>query len=220
MPAFTKIISSVFTNLLSPSIALRVQACHALGGLALASSFLPSSETHSELSESVAIFLTTIPPKPSPSKNKDSSAHAEAPIVRTLRTTLSATDPLHVAHGPVWGLHILASFLALLRSRAYDDPAVFRIISALFQLPMRHKKNSVRGLLCVVWRVITWVYFQPRLPLSDELTSSTGATHRPVSTRENWWKFVKTIVSMHAGISTLTALFASGNHLRGHGPGR
>ncbi|KAK0487411.1 hypothetical protein IW261DRAFT_1447728 [Armillaria novae-zelandiae] len=212
VPSFTKILSSVFTNLLSPSIVLRVQACHALGGLALASSFLPSSEIHSELSENVAILLTTIPPKPkpSPSKNKDSSAHVEAPIVRTLRTTLSATDPLHVAHGPVWGLQILASFLTLLRSRAYDDPAVFRIISALFQVPMRHKKNSVRGLLCVVWRVITWVYFQPRLPLSDELTSSTESIHRLVSTRENWWKFVKAIVSMQAGISTLTALFASG----------
>ncbi|KAK0464495.1 uncharacterized protein EV420DRAFT_1725380 [Desarmillaria tabescens] len=210
VPAFAKIIPSVFTNLLSPSIVLRVQACHALGGLALASSVLPSSEVHSELSESVATFLTTIPPKPSPSKSKDSTVPAEAPIVRTLRTTLSATDPLHVAHGPVWGLHILASFLTLLRSRTYDDQTVFHIISALFQLPMRHKKNSVRGLLCVVWRVITWVYFQPRLPLSDESTSKTGSTHRLVSLRENWWKFVKTIVSMHAGISSLAALFASG----------
>ncbi|KAK0201860.1 hypothetical protein DFS33DRAFT_1350639 [Desarmillaria ectypa] len=210
VPAFAKIIPSVFTNLLSPSIVLRVQACHALGGLAMASSILPPSEMHSELSESVATFLTIIPPKLTPSKSKDSSAHVEALIVRTLRTTLSATDPLHVAHGPVWGLHVLASFLALLRSRTYDDQAVFRIISALFQLPMRHKKNSVRGLLCVVWRVITWVYFQPRLALSDESTSSTGSTHRLASSRENWWKFVKTIVSMHAGISTLAALFASG----------
>ncbi|KAG7442975.1 uncharacterized protein BT62DRAFT_972705 [Guyanagaster necrorhizus] len=210
VPAFAKIIPSVFTNLLSPSIVLRLQACHALGGLAMASSTLPASEMHSELSESVATFLTTTPPKLSPSKNKNSLAHAEAPIVRTLRTTLSATDPLHVAHGPVWGLHILASFLALLRSRVYEDQVIFRIISALFQLPMRHKKNSVRGLLCVVWRVITWVYFQPRLISSDEPTSSTGSAHQLVSTRENWWKFVKTIVSMHAGISTLAALFGSG----------
>ncbi|KAJ3001418.1 hypothetical protein NUW54_g6434 [Trametes sanguinea] len=57
VPAFAPLVPAVLSNLLAPSLALRNQACHALGGLALAAASLPPSEAHTRISIAVASRL-------------------------------------------------------------------------------------------------------------------------------------------------------------------
>lgn len=51
IPAFVELLPSILANLLAPTLALRTQACHALGGFVLGSVSLPPSSVH------VRIFL-------------------------------------------------------------------------------------------------------------------------------------------------------------------
>ncbi|KAF5330272.1 hypothetical protein D9758_014454 [Tetrapyrgos nigripes] len=221
IPVFVKLLPSILNNLLAPTVSLRVQACNALGGLVLGSINLPHSyEIHTRISSHIASFLTTVSPaKPSPSKTSPTKAVPnESPICRTLRTTLNAPDPIHVAQGPVWALSVLANCIVLLGSALYTDIRLSRIIHTLLALPMRHKKSSVRALACVVWRCVTWAYYQPQLPSDPEGESETedspqsspsGSPKQGDSLRAALWKVVQSVVGMGSGVSTVAACVGS-----------
>ncbi|KAJ8080423.1 hypothetical protein PM082_017256 [Marasmius tenuissimus] len=214
IPAFAPVIESVLANLLAPSLALRVQACHALGGLAIGSIEIPTSEYHTRISSAVAHFLFAAPPRLSPSKGSPSrTGVAESPICKTLRTTLNNEEPLHVAQGPVWALSVLASFAVLLGSTLFKDQRLSRILSSLVSIPLRHKKSSVRCLACVVWRSLTWAYYQPPLP-SDmngesevEEDSESAVCDRRLS--DVHFKTLQSVLHLGAGTSLVAACVGS-----------
>ena len=216
VPAFTELLPSVLDNLLAPTLSLRAQACHALGGFALGTSRIPSSVLHTRISESIVSFLTVVPI--TPPKASSSTANVDPPIVRTLRTTLNAQEPQFVAHGPVWALSVLASFIVLLGPALCVSVKLTRVLSALFTLAMRHKKSSVRALTCLVWRSIVWVYFRPPLrSLTDDCgpsdmddeTQDPRLTTEEEERRANFWRVVKSIVDMGTGIATAGSLLGA-----------
>jgi len=202
IPAFTQVLPSVLANLLAPTLALRVQACHALGGFTFASTTIPQSTTHTKISKHVASYLTSIPPPATKSPTKPT----EAPIVRTLRTTLNCVDPVHAAQGPVWGISVLACFVVLLRSRLCSDAKANRIISTLLGLGLKHKRSSVRALCCITWRPVTWAYFQPPLPHDPESEDETEESSVSADqVRAIYYKIVSSVVDMQAGIGIVAA---------------
>ncbi|RDB15244.1 hypothetical protein Hypma_004765 [Hypsizygus marmoreus] len=226
IPKFTySLLPSILSNLLAPTLTLRTQACHALGGFVLGATELPRSSIHTQISQMISAFVTTpAPPKPmSPTKSLSSplkSASQESQIVRTLRTTLQATEPSHTAHGPVWGLSVLSSFIVLLNSALMTDPKLSRTMSTLASLGMRHKRNTVRGLACIMWRCITWVYIQPPLPPaeddddegeeekeSDDEQEKCEA--RMQKGRQSWWELVSSVTELETGVCTIVAQLSS-----------
>ncbi|KAG2342195.1 hypothetical protein BDR05DRAFT_964509 [Suillus weaverae] len=207
VPAFTELLPSILANLLAPTLLLRTQACHALGGFVLACVSIPQSLLHVRISKAVAAFLTTTQRSPSPHKTPTKPS-LDPIIVRTLRTTLNALEPQHAAQGPVWALSVIASFIVLLGPAVYLDVRLTRIISALLQLAVRSKKSSVRGLACVTWRCVAWSYFRPPpSTVSNDEYDVQDVNNQDVELlRENYWKLLKSITDMGAGVSTVAAL--------------
>ncbi|THG99683.1 hypothetical protein EW026_g2706 [Hermanssonia centrifuga] len=224
VPAFTDLLPSIFSSLLAPTLVLRTQACHALGGFSLAAASIPTNAMHTHIANHVAEFLTKTP-LGTPSK-KPASPSKDPAIVRTLRTTLGATDPKHVAQGPVWALSVIANFIVLLRSTVYLQEKLTKCITSLFSLAMRHPKSSVRGLGCLVWRCMTWAYFQPppiKIPTTRddaeapsqnintmdwnmEYTAAERAAY--IRRMDETWDVVKSVTDMGAGIATMGATLA------------
>jgi len=212
-----RLLPSVLNNLLAPTVSLRVQACNALSGLVLGCISIPLSYVHTRISAYIAAFLTTIStPKSSPTKSSPtkSTANTESSICRTLRTTLNAVDPVHVAQGPVWALSVLANCIVLLGSALYTDARLSRIVTSLLALTMRHKKSSVRALACAVWRCVTWAYYQPSLPedqdVETELEETSPTSEKKGETpRTALWKLIGSVVSMGSGVSTVAACIGS-----------
>ncbi|KIK57143.1 hypothetical protein GYMLUDRAFT_75668 [Collybiopsis luxurians FD-317 M1] len=213
VPAFGNLMDSILYNLLSPSLNLRVQAAHALGGLAQASVALPLSPVHTDLSSWIVDFLLSTPTRVSPTK-KDANGNAapttqESDICRTLRTTLNAENPVHVTHGPVWALHVMGSFIVLLGSAFKTDARVCRTISSLLILTLRHKKAAVRKLACIVWRMVVWSWHQYLLPsLDDSEQSKSKKPERPVAS-QNQWGLIEMVLTCGVGISTCYAIVGS-----------
>ncbi|KAE9405688.1 hypothetical protein BT96DRAFT_915898 [Gymnopus androsaceus JB14] len=208
VPAFVVILDSILDNLLAPTLTLRLQACHALGGLAQGTLVLPPSALHARLSSRIVEFLLTVP-RASPKKSVTSSpTKQESAICRTLRTTLNVEEPLHVASGPVWGLHVLGSFIILLGSAFKTDPRVTRTISNLMILTMRHKKVAVRKLGCIVWRTIIWSWHQLPFPLpsDDDETVVKFSKEERNSASLGQWAMIEKVLSMGVGISTCCAI--------------
>ena len=202
LPSFASLLPSVLANLLAPTLALRSQASHALGGLVLALRSLPISSStlkiHSQMSEAIANFLTTPPSTPSKSPSKDPV------IIRTLRATLQATEPQQAAQGPVWAMTVLSSLIVLLGPRMYTDPKVAKTINALLSFTMKHKKTSVRALGCILWRCVTWVWFRP--PFEDDGAVPEDVDCEESKPKEKYWRLVKSVVDVGAGVSTIAAL--------------
>lgn len=69
---------------------------------------------------------------------------------------------------------------------------------------MRHKSSSVRGLGCILWRCVTWTYFQP--PLLNEEGSNSVSPAALASGRDVWWNFVKSVVDLGIGFGILAGL--------------
>ncbi|KAH7921313.1 hypothetical protein BV22DRAFT_1132369 [Leucogyrophana mollusca] len=211
IPAFTELLPSILANLLASTLVLRTQACHALGGFVLGSIALPPSYIHTRISNMVSTFLTT--PSTSTSPRKSPSNPSDPVIIRTLRTTLNAVEPAYCAQGPVWALSVLASFIVLLGPAVCTDVQLTRIVSALLQLSMRNKKSSVRGLACLLWRCVAWSYFRSPLVRSseeegeDEREDDVDEKEANLA-RDNFWRLVKSVVDMGAGVSTVAALLA------------
>ena len=165
---------------------------------------IPLSTIHTQVSRAVAAYMTTAmhsPGKKSPEKPTD------AAILRTLKTTLTTEDPGHVAHGPVWALSVLASFIVLLGSRISEDIRINKIISCLLAMGLRHKKNSVRALGCLLIRPLAWVYFQPPLPVDSDEESEVDDEVRVErkEARRIHFKVLQNAVECTAGVSTIGA---------------
>ncbi|KAF9241177.1 hypothetical protein BU15DRAFT_61124 [Melanogaster broomeanus] len=207
IPAFIELLPSILANLLAPTLALRAQACHALGGFVLGCITLPPSYLHTRISNAVSIFLTTAAtPSPRRSPAKPSS---DPIIIRTLRTTLNAVEPQHVAQGPVWALSVLACLIVLLGPTLCTDVRLTRIVSALLSLAMRNKKSSVRALACLLWRCTAWAYLRPPLKQTsedEEVFDDVVGEQDVQLARDNFWKVVKSVVDMGAGVSTIAGL--------------
>ena len=166
---------------------------------------IPLSTIHTQVSRAVTAYITTAvhsPGKKSPEKP------TEAAILRTLKTTLATEEPEHVAHGPVWALSVLASFIVLLGSRISEDIRVNKIISCLLAMGLRHKKSSVRALGCLLIRPLAWVYFQPPLPVEsdDESEVDDEVRVQRKEARRIHFKILQSAVECTAGISTIGAL--------------
>ncbi|CCM01174.1 uncharacterized protein FIBRA_03222 [Fibroporia radiculosa] len=219
VPAFIEVLPSIFSNLLASTLVLRSQACHALGGFAYAAATLPQASIHARISNIAEDFLTS---QQSTSSNGPVSPSKDPVIIRTLRTTLGATDPKHVAQGPVWAWSVLASFVVLLGPTLYINDKLTRSISALFSLGMRHQKSSVRALGCLSWRCMTWAYFHPPLEVPTavseddmvedeediEAEEAEAAKQAYMKRMNTVWKVVQSVVDMGAGVTTIGALLS------------
>ncbi|KAF8817190.1 hypothetical protein BYT27DRAFT_7205042 [Phlegmacium glaucopus] len=205
VPAFAPLVPSILSKLLANTLAIRTQACHALGGFALGSTYTPVSPIHTQVSRAVATYITTA--TRSPSKNSPEKPN-EAAISRTLKTTLASEDPQHPAQGPVWALSVLASFIVLLGSRLSEDMRVIKIISCLLCMGLKHKKSSVRALGYLLIRPLAWVYFQPPLPVDsdEELEVDDEVRVQTKEARRIHLKMLQTAVECKAGVSTIGAL--------------
>lgn len=224
VPAFTELLPSLLDNLLAPRLALRAQACHALGGLALGASQIPLSYTHTRLSEIVNAVLTdTSSLSPASPPRTPSAGKSDSMLIKTLRTTLGTHDPLCAAQGPVWALCTLAALIVLLGPALVTSTKLTNVVKGLLALSVRHRKSSVRALACVVWRPLAWAYFRPPLPRrsdeeedeveeqawEDERTTKPAAwTPGEDMRRVDFWKVVTTMVDMGAGVGTVGALLA------------
>lgn len=221
MPAFASIVDGILDNLLAPTLAMRNQACHALGGLAVAAASLPPSEAHTRMSVAVASRLTRSqePSATTPTRRKlDLSPSKDPVLIRTLRTTLQAVDPKHAAQGPVWAFSVIAHLIVLLGPMVYLHSELTRTITALFLLGMRHSKSSVRGLGCLAWRSMTWAFFRsPHVSLTidaDTDGEDDSATEDDVAAERKdhedalraSLKLLPTIVELGAGVATIGAL--------------
>ncbi|KAA1469740.1 hypothetical protein DENSPDRAFT_816901 [Dentipellis sp. KUC8613] len=214
IPAFIGLLPSILDNLLAPTLALRTQACHALGGFTLASTRLPPSFVHTQISDIVASFITT--PPATPRKLLSPSGSTDPTIIRTLRSTLNINDPSMAAQGPVWALCVLASFIVLLGPRLYTSAKISRMTSALLTLAMRHRKSSVRALTTIVYRCLAWVYCRPPLPEqqsdedgdSDVDAQDMALTAEEEERREELWRTVRSVVETGAGVATVGSLLA------------
>ncbi|KAJ4493203.1 hypothetical protein C8R41DRAFT_332957 [Lentinula lateritia] len=214
VPAFVILTDSILRNLLAPTLTLRVQACHALGGLAQGVISIPLSHIHSRVSLQIVQFLLTPSTRASPKKKSGSPTLAtqESDICRTLRTTLNTEDPLHVAQGPVWALHVLGCFIVLLGSAFKTDMRLVRTITNLLTLTMRHKKVAVRKLACVVWRSITWSWHQLPLPsLGDEECTAVPSKSEQQMVSKKQWCLIELVLNMGVGVGTCCAIV--GNEL-------
>ena len=220
VPAFAPVLGGIISNLLAPTLVMRAQACHALGGLAHAAAALPPSEAHTRMSTTVSTCLMKIDVSPTtPSKSKvDASPTKDSLLVRTLRTTLQAVEPKHSAQGPVWAFSVIAHLVVLLGPTVYLHPDLTRTVTALFSLGMRHAKSSVRALGCLAWRTMTWAFFRPPHVQITVDTETDGedesATEDDVISERkrhddmlrNNFKVLPSIVDMGAGVSTVGAL--------------
>jgi hypothetical protein len=223
VPAFTELLPSLLDNLLAPRLAMRAQACHALGGLALGASQIPLSHTHTRLSRIVnAVLADTSSPSPVSPPRTPSAGKSDSALIKTLRITLATHDPSCAAQGPAWALCTLAALIVLLGPALVTSTRLTNVVRGLLALSMRHKKSSVRGLACVVWRPLAWAYFRPPLPrMSDEEEDEEGQawederTTKPAAwtpaedrRRDDFWKVTTTMVDMGAGVGTVGALLA------------
>ncbi|KAJ3715515.1 hypothetical protein C8R42DRAFT_645895 [Lentinula raphanica] len=204
VPAFAVLTSSILRNLLAPTLALRVQACHALGGLAQGLISIPRSTIHSRISSQVVEFL--LAPSTSPKKGSPTTATQESAICRTLRTTLNAEDFVHVAQGPVWALHVLGSFIVLIGSAFKNDVRIVRTITNLLTLTMRHKKTIVRRLACVVWRSIAWSWHQLPLPSLDDGEGDVFSKAERQEASQKQWALIELVLNMGVGVGTCYAI--------------
>ncbi|KAJ7643993.1 hypothetical protein FB45DRAFT_896622 [Roridomyces roridus] len=214
VPKFEDLLPSVLANLLAPTVAIRALACHALGGFARGLATLPVSALHTRISAAIVEHLTVVSSSPARKSASPTKSSNEAALVRTLRTTLQATEVQHVSQGPVWGLSILAALLVLANSAVYAHDRARRVFIALLSQAMTHKKSSVRSLGCAVWRSAAWAYCQPLLPDNDEGESEVEEEDEVERKQKQiqqgreifWQKIVVTIVDMGVGLSTVAAL--------------
>lgn len=207
------LLPSVLNSLLAPTLPLRIQACHALGGFVNGLLSLARSVIHTKVSETVAAFILT------PSTPKKSGS--ESDITRTLRTLLGVQEPIHPANGPAWALVVIACFAILLGPRAYADQQIYRILHAQCHLIMRHRKSSVRGMGCLLWRCFAWVYVQPPLiPHPAEADEDEDEEEEveilchpddgwPAKCRAEWWLLVQAVLEMRTGVSTIVCLLST-----------
>ncbi|KAH9060473.1 hypothetical protein EDB87DRAFT_1616129 [Lactarius vividus] len=228
VPAFAELLPSILDNLLAPRLALRAQACHALGGLALATSQIPLSSVHRRLSDTVAAALivepAVTPPTTSP---RTPSGKSDSMLIKTLRTTLGTSDPTCAAQGPAWALCTIAALVVLLGPTLVTSTKLTNGLKGLLALSVRHKKSSVRALACAVWRPLAWVYFRPPFPLEkvhededgeeeveepeqawDDDTCARAWTQEEEARRNDFWKVVATMLDMGAGVGTVGARLA------------
>ncbi|KAI0771396.1 hypothetical protein BC629DRAFT_1724895 [Irpex lacteus] len=170
------------------------------GGYAYGLSTLPTSRY--TLVQQLHRSLPYKGPLGTPSK-KPTSPTKDPAIIRTLRTTLGATDPKHVAQGPVWALSLLAYFIIMLGPQVYLDERMSKCITALSALATRHPRSTIRSLACLVWRCMTWAYFRP-LPvkLAFEDDEMLGAS------QETGWRVLSSVIEMGAAASTISALLS------------
>ncbi|OSC97212.1 hypothetical protein PYCCODRAFT_1481453 [Trametes coccinea BRFM310] len=223
VPAFAPLVPAVLSNLLANTLPLRNQACHALGGLALAAASLPPSEAHTRISTAVASRLVrrvavSIPLSPSKKAIPGSPSH-DSPLVRTLRTTLNQKDPKYASQGPVWAFSVIAHLVVLLGPTVYLHSELTRTIMALFSLGMHHGKSSVRGLGCLAWRTMIWAYFRPP-HVKLTITTDTDDEGEDSATEEDLieervkhervmranFENLLSIVDMGAGVNTVGAI--------------
>ncbi|KZT73869.1 hypothetical protein DAEQUDRAFT_754271 [Daedalea quercina L-15889] len=229
VPAFTEILPSLLTNLLAPTLALRAQACHALGGFAYAAANIRPGPIHARIANIIANHLRPVDsPTPPPDANGEATSTSQklpprspkrdAVIVRTLRTLLAATAPQHVAQGPVWAWMVIGYFVVLLGPTVYEDGAVCRTITALFNLGLRHGRSSVRNLGFMTWRCMVWAYFHApsiKAPTDgDEETEEADEQERassnssPAVQLKSAWKVMVSIVDGGVGSAVIASLLS------------
>ncbi|KAF9071210.1 hypothetical protein BDP27DRAFT_1446478 [Rhodocollybia butyracea] len=184
IPSFVVLMDSVLSNLLAPILT-----------------------SESKLLMLSVVLLKARPPclaPPSIRKDGSPTKTSESDICRTLRTTLNIDEPVHVAHGPVWALHVLDSFIVLLGSAFKTNNRVRTTIHNLLNLMMRHKKLAVRKLGFVVWRSIVWSWHQPMLPPLDE--AEVLSKEEIIGGSQKHWVLVEGMLSMGVGISICYAI--------------
>ncbi|KAI1787492.1 hypothetical protein LXA43DRAFT_1028904, partial [Ganoderma leucocontextum] len=193
VPAFVPVLGGIISsNLLAPTLVMRARRIHACRR-----------------------FPTT------PSKSKpDASPSKDPTLVRTLRTTLQAVEPMHSAQGPVWAFSVIAHLVVLLGPTVYLHSDLTRTVTALFSLGMRHTKSSVRALGCLAWRTMTWAFFRPphvKITVDTETDGEDeSATEDDVISKRKKhddmlhsnFKLLPSIVDMGAGVSTVGALLS------------
>lgn len=107
---------------------------------------------------------------------------------------------------------VLANLTVLLGPRLCSNAKVCRVMTGLLSLSMRHKKSSVRGLGCLVWRCVAWVWFQP--PFSkdcdqdDEMEVVDEDGEKKQSVRDMYWRVVRSVVDIGAGMATIAGLLS------------
>lgn len=218
VPAFVPLLPSLLRNLLAPTLALRAQACYALGGFVLGLTALPSGKVYGRVANLVADFFTAFH-QLSPSQRSPTKA-AEPAIVRTLRTVMANTDPAHVAQGPVWGISVVISFIVLMGSRVTSDVKIGQVINSLLSAGLAHKRSSVHALVCMAWRALAWAFVQPEHQKDEEdaedESNDEDAQIAYAKGRENLRRTLLSVVDCQAGVSTIATLLGHEEYFAVH----
>lgn len=162
VPGMEHYISSVLEGLLAPSCALRVQAAHALGGLSMA-----IARSGSEFDD----FIRNVSPCVVDFFLRKDNEGSTTTILRTLRTTLRTSEPIHHAQGPLWAISVLASLIVLFGPallRNYELLTTFRDITTV---GIKSKKLAFRTAVTALWGPLIWTWQKWRnTPDINELT--------------------------------------------------
>jgi hypothetical protein len=206
---FVDLLLPILSNLLAPVLAIRMQACHALGGLALACTTLPQTRHRASISEVVAGSLVSL----IAGTEDVAKSPQDSTLFRTLRTTLIAEEPQHVAQGPIWGLCVLANLIVLIGPALKTNSHAARAILLLLNLARRHKRSSVRALACVAWRCLVWTYYQPPLLTEDHEAEKNPDASKALSGKyvpsKECWAFVVSELELGMGATAIAGLLGN-----------
>jgi hypothetical protein len=210
MSSFIHLLPPILSGLLAPTLAIRMQACHALGGFSIGCTTSPQSRCRALISEVVTGFFVSL----IAGTEEVAKSPQDSTIFRTLRTTLVAEEPQHVSQGPIWGLCVLANLIVLIGPSLKTNSHAARAILLLLNLARRHKKSSVRALACVTWRCLVWTYYQPPF-LSEDYEDAEKNADAPQALSEKYvpskefWALVVSELELGMGATAIAGLFGN-----------
>ena len=89
----------------------------------------------------------------------DSDAGKHQPtILKTLRTTLRTSEPVHHAQGPLWAISVLASFTVLLGPALLRNYELLTTYRDVVCISFKSKKLIFRSAIAMLWGPLIWTW--------------------------------------------------------------
>lgn len=174
VPAFlsTEFLPVLLDSLISPVLALRVHAAHAVGGLALAiTQFETCDELRRALNKISPIVLEFF-------LRKQPAAGSQTTVLRALRSSLSNqfndTSFSHHAQAPFWGLSVLLSLIILLGPATLSELTVLKELKEALDMGLKSRKRCVRVITTSCWGGLAWSWRTWRHPVQSEEASANA----------------------------------------------
>ena len=103
---------------------------------------------------------------------KGAEAASQQPtILKTLRTTLRTSEPVHHAQGPLWAVSVLASLTVLFGPELLRNYELLTTYRDILTIGTKSKKHAFRTAITTIWGPLIWTWQKWRnTPDINELT--------------------------------------------------